>query len=186
MERVGLYLGYPGREQNPNDFPYYFAYCAGLECLYEWAEQGRKPPSADPIPYDEYPGPMSNAGKEKGESRLGQEFPGAVLHINRTDESGNAIGGWRLPEIDAPVCVYKPNCTPLKPGADVRLFGCELPYSPQKLHEMYHDLENYCEKVRALAREAVKKRFLLEEDLEECVAHAAAKARKYGLRSGKG
>lgn len=154
--KVSVFLTYPGYEHNPNDMPYQLAYHRGLLNLYEWTEQGILPPVIDPIP-------VLDGMK------------------NETDADGNAVGGWRLPEIDLPVCRYVQHATPLKPTMNTWLYGCEMPFTPEQLKERYVSLEHYRELAVQKAREAVKKRLLVEDDVEYCVEHAVRKAAKYGL-----
>ena len=61
------------------------------------------------------------------------------------------------------------------------LYGCELPFSAEKLRRLYGSLANYRALVRERARQAVADRRLMAEDLDYCVEHAVAKAEKYGL-----
>ncbi len=155
--KVSTFLPYPGYEPDPNDMPYQLAYHRGLVNLYEWTEQGIQPPVIDPIPVKED-------------------------RTNVTDADGNAVGGWRLPEMDLPVCRYVPHATPLKPTLSTMLYGCELPFSEDELKERYGSLDHYRELVRQKAEEAVEAKRIVKEDLEYCVEHAVSKAAKYGLR----
>ena len=154
--KTSIFLNYPGYEPNPNNFPYQLAYHAGLMQLYDWVEKGIVPPKNAPIPVD------------------------ADLN-NVTDKNGNALNGWRLPEIELPVCSYRPRATPLKPGFSTLLYGCELPFSSEKLISLYGSLARYRSLVREKAEQAVQERRLMEEDVEYCVEHAVEKAKKYGL-----
>ena len=104
---------------------------------------------------------------------------------NKKDEYGNALGGWRLPEIELPVCTYQQFSTPLVKSESGALYGCEIPFTAEKLQELYIDAEHYRSLVEKKADEAVAKRLILSEDREECIAHALAKAVKYGLKGGK-
>jgi len=164
QEKTGCYLKYTGADPEPNNFPYQLAYHAGLMALYDWAEKGIAPPEIEEIP---------------------------VLEDleNRTDSNGNAVGGWRLPEIELPVCTYQRVATPQKPELAGELFsilyGSERPFSAEKLVELYGSLENYREQVCRSAEEAVEKRLLVAEDVPYCVEHAVKKAEKYGLRSSR-
>jgi len=156
MQKTGCYLTYPGKEPNANDFPYYFAICAGLQCLYLWVEKNILPPDVEPIPVDE--------------------------HLNNlTDNFGNAQKGWRLPEIDVPVCQYRPHASSLHPNDSTMLYGCEIPFEQNHLRELYGTLSNYRRLVEQTADKAVQNLFLLPQDREECIAHSVAKAAKYGL-----
>ena len=154
--KTSIYLNYPGLEPNPNNFPYQLAFHAGLMQLYDWVEKGVVPPKNEPIP---------------------------VLEdlTNQTDENGNAVGGWRLPEIELPVCRYVRMATPLRPDFSTMLYGCELPFEKEKLVRLYGSLDHYRALVEQAAQTAVARRQLVAEDLDYCVAHAVAKAAKYGL-----
>lgn len=160
QDRVGVFFVYPGREPNPNSFPYEQAFSAGLQSLYDWVEKKILPPEVPDIPVNED-------------------------LTNQKDEYGNTAGGWRLPEIELPVCVYQPFCTPLVKSESGALYGCEIPFSPDRLHELYTDIRNYRRLVEEQADKAIAKRLLLLKDREECIAHAVAKAEKYGLKGGE-
>lgn len=164
QEKTGCFLQYNGAEPDPNDFPYQLAYHAGLAALYDWVEKGVAPPEIQDIPV------LENLE-------------------NQTDENGNAIGGWRLPEIELPVCTYQRVATPRRPelAGDLGtiLYGSERPFSAEKLAALYSSLENYRELVSRSAQEAVIQRLLVAEDVEYCVEHAVKKALKYGLRSSR-
>lgn len=157
MAKTGIYLPYPGKEPNPNDFPYYLAYRAGFQCFYDWVEKDIIPPEIESITVND---DLSN----------------------KKDEFGNAINGWRLPEIEYPVCSYKQKATPLRPMDSTMLYGCEMPFSPERLRELYIDIDNYRKLIEKDTDKAIQKRLLLEEDKQECIDHAVEKAYKYGLR----
>lgn len=61
------------------------------------------------------------------------------------------------------------------------LYGCELPFEKEKLVRLYGSLDHYRALVEQAAQAAVARRQLVAEDLDYCVAHAVAKAAKYGL-----
>ena len=159
MERVGLYLTYPGTEPNPNDFAYWMAFQAAYRCLWQWCEEGVRPPETEPIPVR------------------------ADL-TNEKDSNGNAVGGWRLPEIELPVCVYQQFCTPLVSNGYAFLYGAEKPMARDELLARYGTLENYRELAEQAADRAVAARLLDPADRDECIDHAVAKAKKYGLEEG--
>ncbi|NBK91961.1 hypothetical protein D5278_08230 [bacterium 1XD21-13] len=159
QDKVGVFFVYPGKEPYPNDFPYGMAYCAGLKCLYDWVEKGMEPPKVEDVSVN------------------------ADL-TNQKDEHGNALGGWRLPEIELPVCTYQQFSTPLVKSESGALYGSEIPFSVEKLKGLYQDVTHYRRLVEEKADEAIGKRLLLPEDREACVEHAVAKAIKYGLEGG--
>lgn len=157
QDKVGVFFVYPGREPYPNDFPYGMAFRAGLQSLYDWVEKEIDPPVVSDIPVNED-------------------------LTNLKDENGNAVGGWRLPEIQLPVCTYQQFSTPLVKSETGTLYGCEIPFSAEKLKEMYEDTNKYRAKVEVCTDQAVLNRLLLPEDRDECIEHAVAKAEKYGLK----
>ena len=159
MERIGLYLTYPGAEPNSNDFAYWMAFQAAYRCLWQWSEESILPPVTESIPV------CDDLSNEK-------------------DANGNAVGGWRLPEIELPVCVYQQFCTPLVPGGYAFLYGAEKPYSRTDLLKRYGSLENYRKLAEQAADAAVANRLLDPADRDECVCHTVAKAKKYGLEEG--
>lgn len=154
--KTSIFLNYPGCEPTPNNFPYQLAYHAALMQLYAWVENGLLPPTNAPITVRED-------------------------LTNKTDKNGNAEGGWRLPEIELPVCTYQRMATPLCAGMSTMLYGCELPFTPATLHRLYGSAGHYADLVRAAAQKAVEGRWLMAEDVEYCVRHAVAKAVHYGL-----
>lgn len=159
QDKVGVFFVYPGREPYPNDFPYGLAFSAGIKCLYDWVEKGVEPPKVEDIP-------------------LKKDL------TNQKDEHGNALGGWRLPEIELPVCTYEQFSTPLVKSESGALYGSEIPFSSEELKKLYGDVGHYRKLVEVKADEAITKRLLLPEDREACIKHAVEKAIKYGLEGG--
>lgn len=156
--KIGIIPAYVGREPYPNDYPYEFAFNAILRQLYGWAEEGRTPLRVPRIAVD------------------------AQLR-NVRDGGGNAKFGWRLPLVDVPTASYVPDVTPMKPNMGcMKLFGCKLPYSAEKLQRLYGTLDHYRELVSAQADKAVHDGYLLEEDREACIALAVRQAEEGGLR----
>ena len=156
--RVGIVLDYPGEEPYPNDFPYQFAFRAAYAQLYKWAEEGIAPIHTAPIPLD---------------------FAGR----NMRDRFGNAMGGFRLPPIDLPVCTYYPHCTPIMPFAltGKTIFGYRIPYTADQLRDLYGSLAAYEEKAAQKADECIKAGTLLESDKEACIRYCVEEARSFGL-----
>lgn len=77
LYEIGVGPQYAGENEHPNDFPSQFAFAVIFSHLINWVRDGIVPPAAPRIKVDEN-------------------------HCNVTDESGNAVGGVRLPQIDAP------------------------------------------------------------------------------------
>ena len=156
--KVGILLDYPGEEPLSNNFPYELAFSAAYAHMCRWAEEGALPPKVEPITLD---------------------FAGRNLR----DLFGNAVGGWRLPPVDLPVCTYYPHCTPVIPSENGRLsiFGCRFPLSQEQLVEMYGTLDEYKERVEKAAEGCVQKGLLLEADRDACVAYCVNEAKRFGL-----
>lgn len=157
LDKVGIFLGYQGREPYPNDYPYELVFNAVMRHLYRWAEKAITPPRVTRILFD------------------------SVLR-NVRDCYGNAIGGWRLPFVDVPVATYFPDCTPIKPISSFSyLFGCKIPFTARRLKELYGSLSNYQVLVEERSNELVEEGLLLPEDKEICVKLAVKRAAKSGL-----
>jgi len=136
-------------------------------------------------------GPDPDEGMLTYPPREGDAYP--VL-VSAMDDDGNEVAGIRLPDIAAPLATYT--------GWNVRneamgsgglmtsgapLFGTTLPFPRTKaerdaagdprpaIDERYASKAAYLERVRAAAEDLVAQRLLLAEDVEGCVAVAAAK-----------
>lgn len=158
LKRVGVYPQYMGENDFPNDYPYELAFAAIYRHLFRWVRDGITPPTAPRIVVDE-------------------------SMENRQDAFGNAVGGVRLPQIDAPVCTYyNYSDTHMIPSGKNGLFGHVVPFAAEKLTELYDSLQQYRAKVEALADEQIGKGFLLPEDRDACIEDAVAKADRYGLK----
>lgn len=149
---------YAGKNEYPNDYPSQFAFCAIYRHLFRWVREGIVPPVSPRIELDEN-------------------------MDNKKDDLGNALGGIRLPQMDAPVCTYYnySDAEGMWDGKNV-LFGHIVPFGAEKLKELYGSLQEYRNKVETLADMQIAKGFLLEEDREECVKNAVEKAGLYGLK----
>lgn len=155
VHKVGIVPVYPGREPKGNDFPYELVFRRCLEYLYEWIREGKEPPVEEPIRVD-----------ENGE--------------NITDQYGNAIGGWRLPQIDFATRIYRPFCTPMKQEykLEAELFGYVKSLSQKMLIERYGNLDLYEKMIREASVRCVENGLMLKEDMEECVMDAVKKAKE--------
>ena len=158
VHKAGIVPVYPGKEPRGNDFPYELVFHRCLEYLYEWIREGKEPPVVEPIMVD-----------EKGK--------------NVKDECGNAVGGWRFPQIDLATRTYFPFCTPMKQEykLEAELFGYVKALPEEYLVQSYGDLCSYENMIRKNAEEYVRKGLLLSEDMEECIQDAISKAKEDGL-----
>lgn len=150
---AGIVPNYPGKETHPNDFPYEVAFQAALSLLYGWVRDGRRPFTAEPVRVDEH-------------------------LVNLVDGSGNAVGGFRLPFVEVPLCIYHPVCTPMKPDFAFAstLFGYVENYSRERAEGLYGSREGYLERFRKSLRDCVSWGLVLEADQELCMAYALRKA----------
>lgn len=158
VHRAGIVPIYPGREPRGNDYPYELVFHRCLEYLYEWIREGKEPPIIAEIPVDEHGN-------------------------NVTDEYGNAIDGWRLPQIDFATRIYVPFCTPMKQEykLEAELFGYVKALPKEILVKRYENLETYKELVCSAAEKCVEKGLLLPDDMEACIVDAVKKAAQDGL-----
>ena len=85
--------------------------------------------------------------------------------------AGNAVGGVRLPSLEAPLGSYLPNNT----GAGFCfLIGSFVPFEKSELARRYPTHQAYVQQVTEAAGRAVADRFLLEADAQRLRAEAAA------------
>lgn len=155
---AGIVPVYPGKEPRPNDYPYHFIFQRCLEYLYDWVEEGTEPPVFDPIYLD-----------DKGK--------------NQVDLSGNAVGGWRLPQIDYATRTYFPASTPMKPeySLEAQLFGYVESLPARMLREQYGNLRRYKSLLKKRMGWYVQKGYLLEQDCRECFEDGVKRAAEDGL-----
>lgn len=86
----------------------------------------------------------------------------------RRDEAGNASGGWRLPQLEAPLARYASRSTPRdaseRATAACALTGAKEPFDVAKLKGLYRDRAGYLGTFRAAVDRAVQERRLTPED----------------------
>lgn len=147
--KCGIIPNYRGQEPYINDFPYELAFSAAYDGLCRWVLDGEAPIHTDPIAFDDN-------------------------LENIRDDSGNVVGGWRLPQIELPVAAYYDWSTPLKPDF---AFGCALYghrelYGAEKLKTLYGSPENYLALVEEKADACIAGRLLLAQQKQACLQHA--------------
>lgn len=86
------------------------------------------------------------------------------------DSDGNALGGLRLPHMEVPIARYEgvfwqPDC-----------WNVHVPFSPERLAELYPTHGDYVAKIEDAARRAVRNGFLLSEDADDMVHRARDRA----------
>jgi hypothetical protein len=97
------------------------------------------------------------------------------------DEHGNARGGIRLPELEAPVATLSGSASPGSPGFCI-LFGSTTPFDAALLARLYPDHDTYVAKYNAAVDRLLAAGFILEPDAAD--AKAAAQASAIGRESG--
>jgi hypothetical protein len=88
------------------------------------------------------------------------------------DEHGNAIGGIRLPELEAPLATHIGESTD---GADgyTRLFGSTTPFPPEKVRALYPSKEVWFARYKAAVEHLVSAEVFLADDAEQLINHAS-------------
>lgn len=109
--------------------------------------------------------------------------------VSDVDSDGNEIAGIALPEVAVPVAAYTGwNLRHPEIGGDsqpLMFAGGTIPFARNaaeraasddprpSIAERYPSRQNYLERVRAVAESLVSERYLLDQDVERCVAQAA-------------
>lgn len=117
---------------------------AGYASLVDWVEDGTAPPSAEPL-----------------------VVSGGFLV---RDERGNALGGVRLPDVEAPIATLTGETE--AESVFCSLFGQTLPFDDATLASLYPSSEDYVADVTEAVDAAVEAGFLLPADGEALVAEA--------------
>lgn len=131
--------------------------------LRHWVQTGEAPPHAPPIVRTRVPGaPPPVLGNLR-------------LDLIGRDEFGNALGGIRLPDIDAPVGQYVP-CTYRD-----RLGGSFRPFDSATLKRLYPTHDHYVEAVRRAADRCAEQRFISREAADAFIADAQSSPVPDGL-----
>jgi hypothetical protein len=145
--------------------------------LDDWIAGNREPPESRLMPL----APAPSLGAALGAP---EHLPNAVIQIPRRDADGNALGGVRLPGIEAPLGTYAGLNLPLSRGC--MLIGAYLPFAYSKagrggqedprlsITERYASRDAYVDRVRGAARRLVGEGFMLPEDAAIVVQSAAS------------
>ena len=94
------------------------------------------------------------------------------------DENGIAIGGIRLPELEAPTATLSGVPSPGSPGFCI-FFGSTTAFDAARLAQLYPDHDAYVTKYSAAVDRLVAAGFILGPDAE--AAKAAARATTVGV-----
>jgi hypothetical protein len=104
--------------------------------------------------------------------------PGVSPAAFAVDEHGNALGGIRTPYVDAPIATLTGLGNGAAPGAPpfssfCGAFGVTIPFTDEKLAELYPTHRSYLEAFRRATRAAVRSKFLLTRDAKRLNRAAA-------------
>lgn len=141
-----------------NNLPFYRVEKAVLRHLQAWMTQGKAPPSAPVITT------LRNGSFER-------------------DDLGHALGGVRLPEMDAPLGVYGTSNTTKGSTSNslVNLAGCSFvgsytPLSSTQVQQRYASRSDFLNRYTQAAQKAVAAGYLLPEDAAQGINEAQKKA----------
>jgi hypothetical protein len=88
----------------------------------------------------------------------------------KVDASGNALGGWRLPQLDVPVARYTGRSTPAADSDRARrvceVTGAVQRFDAARLKALYRDRAEYLKRFNAAVDQAVLARRLVKEDAD--------------------
>jgi len=112
--------------------------------------------------------------------RAPAHFPQAVIQVPKRDADGNALGGIRLPDVEAPLGTHVGLNSTHTRGC--MLVGGYVPFDAEKIAQHYKNRDDYVNRIRVSARKLVGDGFLLPEDAaiivqEAASSHAFAKAK---------
>ena len=129
--------------------PFHMVQNAAYDWLEQWAGRGTQPPHAPPI-------------------RLTTGTPADA----ERDEDGNALGGIRLPQFAVPIATDAGlNTGP--PGTFCFLHGTHIPFSPERLAELYRSERHYVRRVARATVRTLRAGYITRADARATVRNAA-------------
>ena len=87
------------------------------------------------------------------------------------DEHGNAIGGIRWPDLEAPLGTHVGESPE---GGLTELMGVSTPFAPEKVRALYPDHDAWFAQYKAATERLVQAQVVLPDDAEKMLARAAA------------
>ena len=149
---------------------------ATLLHLDDWVAKGTEPPKSRLMPLEEARGDPTVL-------RAPSHLAKAIIEIPKRDEDGNAVGGVRLPDMQAPLGVNARQNPPLSflcmlagayvafPFAQADADAAHDPHRP--VLERYKTRNDYVNRIRIAARELERDGFLLPDDATIIIQSAA-------------
>jgi hypothetical protein len=111
---------------------------------------------------------LNGDGPPPRQPRLAKEGQPATLP---RDEHGNARGGIRWPDLEAPLATYVGECPP---EGFVQLFGTTTEFSPEKIRALYPDHKTWLERYEVATRRLVDSQVVLPDDAAAMIIRASA------------
>ncbi len=150
---------------------------ATLLNLDRWVRDGIDPPPSRLMPLEPRPAEASLLQAPK-------HLPTAIVQAPKRDADGNAVGGVRLPDMEAPLGTHGAQNLPLN-DRPCNLNAAYIAFAKTKadraagdardtLQDRYRSKDDYVERIRAAASRLVADRFMLQPDADE--AERAARA----------
>jgi hypothetical protein len=149
---------------------------ATLLQLDDWVAKGTEPPKSRLMPLEEAKGDPTVL-------RAPSHLPKAIIEIPKRDQDGNAVGGVRLPDMEAPLGVNARQNPPL--SFQCMLAGAYVAFprtqadadaahdAHRPVLERYKTRNEYVNRVRTAARELERDGFLLPDDAAIIIQSAA-------------
>lgn len=149
---------------------------ATLLHLLDWVAKGTEPPKTRLMP-------LEQAGEDPTVLPAPKHLAKAIIEIPKRDVDGNAIGGVRLPDVEAPLGVNARQNSPLSFQCMLAAAYVAFPLSREdadRTHdphrpvlERYKTRNDYVNRIRTAARELERDGFLLPEDAAVIIQSAA-------------
>jgi hypothetical protein len=144
--------------------------------LNNWVATGAEPPASRLMP-------LETAAADVALRAPGY-LSGAVIQVPKRDADGNAMGGVRLPDIEAPLGTHGGLNQPL--NRTCMLVGAYAPFARNKaqreaandarlsIAERYRSRDEYVDRIRVASRRLAQEGFLLPEDAAVIIEAAAS------------
>jgi hypothetical protein len=87
------------------------------------------------------------------------------------DADGNALGGVRLPQVEVPIATLSGEPGPTG-GTICLLLGTTVPFTPERLAELYASPDDYLAAYEAATDAAIDQGFALAADRDQILADA--------------
>ena len=153
-------------EYPPGRLDFFPVMRATLINLDRWVRDGFDPPPSRLMPLEPRLG-------EKSVLQAPSHLPKAIVQVPVRDADGNALGGVRLPDMEAPLGTHGAQNFPLNDRA-CNLNAAFIAFAKSSIEERYRTHEGYVGRIRAAAQRLVGERFLTEQDAQEIVRAAEA------------